>query len=142
MTCNACHHPNAGETVEHAILRLHDSEEGTNLVNSRPVLCANCHGSNALGMPGNPNLPSLSLAMHQQHAEETNDCYKCHPGPNTQCLRDVMSQHYGMTCQNCHGNTLNVATTIENGRAALAPGAALRRLPRRRTLGAAEHALP
>jgi hypothetical protein len=116
MTCNACHHPNAGETVEHAILRLHDSEEGTHLVNSRPVLCANCHGSNALGMPGNPNLPSLSLAMHEQHGEVTNDCYKCHPGPNTQCLRDVMSQHYGMTCQSCHGNTANVAYTIEHGR--------------------------
>lgn len=116
MTCNACHHPNAGETVEHAILRLHDHEEDTNLVNSRPVLCANCHGSNALGMPGNPELPSLSEAMHKRHAEETDDCYMCHPGPDTQCLRDVMAEHYGMTCQNCHGSTLNVATTIENGR--------------------------
>jgi hypothetical protein len=116
MTCNACHHPNVGETVEHAILRRHDAEEGTNLVNSRPVLCANCHGSNALGMPGNPDLPSLSEAMHAQHAEETNDCYKCHPGPNTQCLRDVMSTQHGMTCQDCHGSVLDVATTIENGR--------------------------
>lgn len=116
MTCNACHHPNAGETVEHAILRKHDDEEGTHLVNSRPVLCANCHGSNALGMPGNPNLPSLSEAMHEKHAEYTNDCYKCHPGPNTQCLRDVMSQHYGMTCQSCHGSVQNVAYTIEHGR--------------------------
>ncbi len=116
MTCNACHHPNVGETVEHAILRQHDAEEGTNLVNSRPVLCANCHGSNALGMPGNPNLPSLSQAMHEQHAEETNDCYKCHPGPNTRCLRDVMSTQHGMTCQDCHGSVQNVATTIENGR--------------------------
>lgn len=116
MTCNACHHPNVGETVDHAILRLHDSEEGTNLQNSRPVLCANCHGSNALGMPGNPNLPSLSEAMHTRHAEETNDCYKCHPGPNTRCLRDVMSTQHGMTCISCHGNTLQVATSIEQGR--------------------------
>jgi hypothetical protein len=116
MTCNACHHPLQGETVEHAILRRHDAEEGTNLVSQRPVLCANCHGSNALGMPGNPNLPSLSLAMHGQHAEETNDCYMCHPGPVTQCLRDVMSQQFGLTCQSCHGSVYNVARTIELGR--------------------------
>ncbi len=116
MTCNACHHPMQGETVEHSILRLHDLEEGTNLVNSRPVLCANCHGSNALGMPGNPNLPSLSLAMHAQHGEVTNDCYKCHPGPNTRCLRDVMNTQYGLTCTTCHGTTAQVALSIEQGR--------------------------
>jgi len=67
-------------------------------------------------MPGNPNLPSLSEAMHEQHGEVTNDCYKCHPGPNTQCLRDVMSQRFGMTCQSCHGTTANVARTIDQGR--------------------------
>jgi hypothetical protein len=116
MTCNACHYPQSGETVDHAILRIHDQEEGTNLQNSRPVLCANCHASAALGMTGNPDLPSLSQAMHSKHAEETNDCYKCHPGPNTRCLRDVMSTQYGLTCQNCHGNTQQVATSIEQGR--------------------------
>jgi hypothetical protein len=116
MTCNACHVPQSGETVEHAILRRHDGEEGTHLVNQRPVLCANCHASNALGLPGNPNLPSLSLAMHSLHAEETDNCYLCHPGPTTQCLRDVMSQQYGLTCQSCHGHMRDVATSIENGR--------------------------
>jgi hypothetical protein len=116
MTCNACHIPQAGETVEHSILRMHDQENGTNLVNQRPVLCAHCHGSNALGMPGLPNLPSLSLAMHGQHAEVTNNCYLCHPGPTTQCLRCVMSQQYGMVCQNCHGGMADVALSIENGR--------------------------
>lgn len=116
MRCADCHHAGAGETVERAILRLHDEENQTNLVGNRPVLCAGCHGSNALGMPGNPELPSLSLAMHQKHAEYTNDCYKCHPGPNTQCLRDVMSQEYGMTCQSCHGSMSQVAQSIEQGR--------------------------
>lgn len=116
MTCSACHFPNAGETVEHAILRLHDTEELTHLQTSRPVLCANCHGSNALGMPGQPGLPSLSQAMHQRHAEYTDDCYKCHPGPVTRCLRDIMSQHYGLTCQTCHGHMIDVATSIEYGR--------------------------
>jgi hypothetical protein len=116
MTCADCHEPLPGETVDRAILRVHDEEHGTDLLGSRPVLCATCHGSNALGMAGNPELPSLSLAMHRKHAEETNDCYKCHPGPNTQCLRDVMSQQQGMVCQDCHGDVANVAGTIEQGR--------------------------
>lgn len=116
MTCNACHIPQAGETVEHAILRRHDNEAGTNLVGQRPVLCANCHGSNALGLPGNPELKSLSQVMHEKHAEHTDDCYMCHPGPTTQCLRDVMNTEYGMTCQDCHGSMLQVATSIEDGR--------------------------
>lgn len=115
MTCSACHDPEDGETVDEAILRVHDEEHDTDLLGSRPVLCANCHGSNALGMAGDPELPSLSLAMHGKHAEETNDCYTCHPGPNTQCLRDVMSEQ-GMVCQDCHGDVENVATTIEQGR--------------------------
>ncbi|MDM7916209.1 MAG: FlgD immunoglobulin-like domain containing protein [Candidatus Eisenbacteria bacterium] len=113
MLCSGCHHPDPGETVEQAILRLHDDENGTQLYNSRPVLCADCHASNALGLPGNPNLPSLSLAMHEQHGEVTNDCYTCHPGPHTQCLRDVMSQEHGMVCQDCHGSVAQVAYSID-----------------------------
>ena len=110
-------------------------------MSSRPVLCANCHGSNALGMPGNPDLPNLSRAMHNRHApgggaaaaspwlaaaqaltaradsstiptavtdEGTDNCYLCHPGQQTQCLRDVMYSK-GVTCINCHGGTAAVA---------------------------------
>ncbi len=116
MTCSVCHEPEGSETVEQSILRVHDEENETDLLGSRPVLCATCHASNALGMPGNPALPSLSLAMHGKHAEETNDCYKCHPGPQAQCLRDVMSQQHGMTCQDCHGTVAEVASSIEGGR--------------------------
>jgi FlgD Ig-like domain/Cytochrome c554 and c-prime len=116
MMCSDCHVPSAGQTVEQAILALHDNENGTHLASSRPVLCAGCHGSNALGLPGNPGLGSLSLVMHQHHAEVTNNCYKCHPGPNTQCLRDVMSQRHSLTCQNCHGGMSVVASSIEAGR--------------------------
>jgi hypothetical protein len=117
MMCSDCHRPEGGETVEQAILRLHDDENDTDLLSNRPVLCASCHGSNALGMAGDPELPSLSLAMHRHHAEETiAECYQCHPGPQTQCLRDVMSQQYGMTCEDCHGTLAEVAQSIENGR--------------------------
>lgn len=116
MMCSNCHIPEGRETVEQAILRVHDEEEDTNLVSARPVLCAECHASNALGLAGDPELPSLSLAMHGKHAQETNDCYQCHPGPNTQCLRGVMSQQYDMTCTDCHGGVSQVANSVEQGR--------------------------
>ena len=35
-------------------------------------------------------------------------CYYCHPGNETQCLRSVMAVK-GMSCQSCHGNLLAVA---------------------------------
>ncbi len=115
MHCDSCHddYGRAGDgniatgKVETNILTLHDQEEGTHLMTSRPVLCANCHSSNALGAPGKPGIPSLSNAMHEQHKEivpdTINGCYNCHPGPTTLCLRDVMSQKHSMTCINCHG---------------------------------------
>ncbi|MFH2034972.1 MAG: dockerin type I domain-containing protein [Candidatus Zixiibacteriota bacterium] len=98
---------------EQQILNEH-GEEGANL--TPPVLCANCHASNALGMAGNPNLPSLSEAIHKQHGGITNDCYKCHPGPNTQCLRDVMKTQHGFVCQDCHGSVTQVGESISSGR--------------------------
>lgn len=81
-----------------------------------PVLCANCHASNALGTPGIPEARSLSQRIHSEHSERTNDCYKCHPGPNTKCLRGVMATQFDMVCQDCHGSVANVANTIAQGR--------------------------
>jgi Dockerin type I domain len=98
-----------------AILYQHGPEAGFD-PNSKPILCANCHASNALGMPGNPNLPSLSQAVHEHHGGITNDCYKCHPGPNTQCLRDIMSTKHGFVCRDCHGSVSQVGESIGNGR--------------------------
>ncbi|MGE5375660.1 MAG: hypothetical protein ACM3XO_11445 [Bacteroidota bacterium] len=120
MRCDNCH----GDTgiakpsvptgkVETNILQLHDENTGTTLMASRPVLCASCHGSNALGMPGKPGIKNLSNAMHTQHASVVPStlagCYNCHPGPQTRCLRDVMSTDEGMTCVSCHGGLANVA---------------------------------
>ena len=81
-----------------------------------PVLCASCHSSNALGAPGKPGVMSLSEAMHEKHKSKTSDCYKCHPGPNTQCLRDVMSNQHNMGCTDCHGSMEKVAASIHEGR--------------------------
>jgi len=99
---------------EQSILNAHDREGGFN-PNNTPILCATCHADNALGMPGHSGVPSFSFVIHDKHKDKTNNCYKCHPGPNTQCFRDIMHTG-GMVCQDCHGNMANVSQTIENGR--------------------------
>jgi hypothetical protein len=99
---------------EQAILNNHPREGGFNAANT-PILCASCHSDNALGTPGVPGIPSFSFVMHDKHKDKTNDCYTCHPGPNTQCFRDIMFTG-GMSCQNCHGDMSNVSQSIENGR--------------------------
>lgn len=139
MHCDSCHTDGmegiATGKVETNILALHDKEEGTNLLASRPVLCAQCHADPALGTQGQPGVPNLSLAMHRKHAggdewddegddgdggstsiagapnratdEGTEDCYMCHPGYQTKCLRGTMAAA-GMTCQDCHGSMRDV----------------------------------
>lgn len=99
---------------EMSILNAHETVPGFNIAN-KPILCATCHSDNALGMPGQSGVPPFSQVIHQKHGSLTNDCYKCHPGPNTQCFRDTMKTK-GLTCQTCHGSVSNVGNTIENGR--------------------------
>ncbi|MGE5424170.1 MAG: T9SS type A sorting domain-containing protein [Syntrophothermus sp.] len=110
---------------ENGILNAHENVPGYN-PNNKPVFCATCHSDNALGMGGTPGVPPFSQVIHQKHGEfintgSINDCYKCHPGPNTQCLRDTMHTlklqggSVGI-CQDCHGSVLNVGNTVENGR--------------------------
>ncbi|MEZ5196755.1 MAG: hypothetical protein R2764_10225 [Bacteroidales bacterium] len=101
-------------SIELNILNEHSDEGGFD-PNNRPILCASCHSSNALGTPGTPGLGSLSEVIHDKHKDKTNDCYKCHPGPNTQCQRGVMHEA-GMVCQDCHGSLTQVAESIKNGR--------------------------
>jgi hypothetical protein len=128
MHCDTCHYDGGIEDiatgrVETNILTLHDMENSDEyppghdapLMERRPVLCAECHGSNALGAPGWPSLPSLSEAVHGKHNETVpstlEGCYNCHPGPQTQCLRDVMSQaDEALDCIDCHGNMGVVAS--------------------------------
>ena len=135
LSCFMCHSDTGDATtrypitptgrIETNILTLHDylsqdkypaGHTGPLMDPSRrPVLCAECHASNALGAPGVPPVSSMSNAMHRHHARlpditpDTAGCYSCHPGPQTQCLRDVMSQEMGMNCLDCHGNMLHVS---------------------------------
>ncbi len=110
---------------EMAILQAHESVSGFNIAN-KPILCAQCHADNALGTTGTAGTPPFSQAIHQKHGAFINtgtiaDCYKCHPGPNTQCWRDTMHSA-GVAggnvskCQDCHGSVANVGNTIANGR--------------------------
>jgi hypothetical protein len=128
MRCDECHSDNgpgnegiATGIVEQNILTKHDDENMDEyppghknpLMNRRPVLCAECHASNALAAPGVAGIPNLSKAVHDKHKERvpttTDGCYKCHPGPQTQCLRDVMSGSYNMQCSDCHGSMEQVS---------------------------------
>jgi len=126
MHCEYCHFDGNIEDistgrVETNILTLHDMENQEEypskyagpLMDQRPVLCAKCHASNALGANGEPGIPSLSNAIHEKHAGEvaasTEGCYNCHPGPSTKCLRDVMSTEFEMGCLDCHGTMEDVS---------------------------------
>jgi hypothetical protein len=126
MHCDTCHYNDgpgnegiSSPTVEQNILKKHDEENMDEypaghrgaLMNRRPVLCAECHSSNAIGAAGAGDVPSLSKAMHEKHADKVPNtmagCYNCHPGPQTKCLRDVMSvlpAPNTQTCITCHGN--------------------------------------
>lgn len=122
------------------ILLLHDNRLGTNLMASKPVLCAGCHYSAALDLagtgPAGPQLgkPTMSSAMHAYHssrmlnaagaayadgwvrqggtppAPQDQSCYLCHPGKSTQCLRGAMTST--VSCQNCHGGMSAIGGTV------------------------------
>lgn len=87
-----------------------------------PILCGGCHADPALGTPGRADAHSFSFRMHDQHKfldeqlSGTAECYKCHPGDVAKCLRGAMQEKWGLTCQDCHGDMVAMATGIENGR--------------------------
>ncbi|MBI5021452.1 MAG: T9SS type A sorting domain-containing protein [Ignavibacteriales bacterium] len=107
---------------ETSILNSHPGVTGFN--RSGPVLCASCHASNALGTTGTSSAKPFSLRIHEKHSgiagpsNAIETCYKCHPGPKTQCLRDIMGKNPAnpMVCQDCHGTMAQVAATIDAGR--------------------------
>ncbi|MCX6629541.1 MAG: Ig-like domain-containing protein, partial [Candidatus Solibacter sp.] len=107
----------------------------TVVTDGRPVLCAACHGTNALGAAGQPGVSALTSAIHASHAgkvdpvsgtlldDSTNRgaCYRCHPGSETKCLRGVMGNSatadgtLAIQCQNCHGSMSAVGDPARQG---------------------------
>lgn len=138
------------------ILRLHDELQGTNEVfrsaltnvhynaaglyptvvkDGTPILCARCHGSEALPGSGRAGIPPLTRSVHALHAtvrdprtHQTLDdsgnrtaCYTCHPGSVTRCLRGAMGKavaadgSMAMQCQSCHGTMSQVGAASRTG---------------------------
>jgi hypothetical protein len=104
-----------------SLLNSHPREAGFD-PNVRPILCAKCHASPALGTTGIREANYFSFRIHDQHKFLDQSmtgvalCNKCHPGPKTQCLRGAMSQRHGLVCQDCHGSMNTVSSSIERGR--------------------------
>jgi hypothetical protein len=126
LMCANCH---AAANMQLDILQKHDLLSGTTLATDQQAgrvhACAECHSDNALGAPGQPGVESLSFAMHSFHKDKmqatpaaaalTPDCYNCHPGPKTQCLRGIM-ERAGKTCSDCHGDMFRMTLDMQNGR--------------------------
>ncbi len=104
-------------------LRCHDSfadiidEHESGIGATRPVLCARCHGSPAIGTSGPGSSGKyLSQAIHGRHAGEGAQCYDCHPGATTKCNRSTRHTTANGNCTQCHGSLSTVASSIGSGR--------------------------
>jgi len=109
MHCEKCH----GADPFGDIIAKHDAANQTNLAAGQPHLCAECHGSPALGlMTEGTSGVFLSKAIHEFHADKGAACYDCHPGPQTKCSRSVRHTAPDGNCVACHGTMAVVASTI------------------------------
>ena len=133
MTCNNCHGTTSLDptlTSQASILYDHDNLSGTHLYTDYQSgtvhLCAECHADPALGaVNAEGATEALSSAMHKFHGGSINgtqvmdwttaaqnttpDCFNCHPGPKTQCLRGIMFRA-GKSCHNCHGTVADMGS--------------------------------
>lgn len=105
------------------------------VADNKPVLCAVCHASEALGAPSYGTIPPLTTSIHGFHAHvidplsntklddaaNRSACYRCHPGSTTKCLRGAMGGaiaadgSMAMQCQSCHGNMSTVGSPARVG---------------------------
>ena len=105
------------------------------VADGKPVLCAICHASEALGLGSYSNIPPLTASVHAFHAHVMDPvlnvtldnsanraaCYRCHPGSTTKCLRGAMGGAVAsdgsmeMQCQSCHGNMSAVGSSSRVG---------------------------
>jgi hypothetical protein len=109
IDCARCH----GADAFAGVLAAHDRLSGTSLSQRRPVLCASCHASPALGVLARKGGTSfLSEAIHGFHgrlaAASRPACYDCHPGAQTQCSRSLAHAAPDGNCTGCHGALADV----------------------------------
>jgi predicted CxxxxCH...CXXCH cytochrome family protein len=131
FSCGKCHFGDDPNPFVDMLIK-HDRNQGTTLVSNRPVLCASCHGSPALGAPLTPGIKYLSQAIHGYHAGKTSPggaaigCNDCHPGPTARCNRSqahsdptkvVPAIGNSESCSNinCHGDLSKIANDINKG---------------------------
>ena len=122
INCGKCHLGATVTDVFNDVLTKHDLWQATTprLMNSKPVLCASCHGSPALGTTGPGSSGKyLSEAIHGFHAGPNvrvkPTCYDCHPGASTKCNRSTKHTSADGNCVTCHGDLATVASTIASG---------------------------
>jgi hypothetical protein len=118
INCAKCHGQKINNKDILSVLAEHDEAEDTTFVaDGVPVLCADCHGSPALGQtgPGSSEL-YLSQVIHGFHSTKNAACYDCHPGATTKCNRSTAHTTADGNCTTCHGTMANITTTITNGR--------------------------
>jgi hypothetical protein len=113
INCAKCH--GTATTVFDDILSKHDlAHTSVSLSSSKPVLCASCHPSPALGITTGPQM-YLSKAIHGSHASRGASCYDCHPGATTKCNRSLAHNNSNAAdgnCTTCHGTMADVASSI------------------------------
>ena len=128
----------ASATYQNAALAVGTSPAGlypTVTSYGKPILCASCHASEALGTGGQPGVAPLTSSVHTMHANVTDPtngqsldastnrtaCYRCHPGAATKCLRGAMGKAVAadgtmsMQCQSCHGSMSRVGDPARTG---------------------------
>jgi len=116
INCDKCHEAEEGKSAFNDILENHDEEHGTSLLSQKPVLCASCHGSPALGtMEKGAAGIYLSAAIHGAHASRGAQCFDCHPGQQTKCNRSLKHTSEDGNCEECHGSMAEVASSIKDG---------------------------
>jgi hypothetical protein len=113
INCSKCH----GKSPFEDIIARHDAANETDLADMKPFLCANCHGSPALGQTGQGEAGLyLSQAIHGFHSDKGAECYDCHPGRQTLCSRSLAHTAEDGNCTTCHGEMQKVAASIRDSK--------------------------
>ena len=116
--CTTCHGQPFSDGAIGSVLEEHDEgQETTFAADGVPVVCADCHGTPALGQTGAGSSGLyLSQAIHGFHSPTTAACLNCHPGATKKFNRSIAHTATSENCANCHVSMASLASTIAAGR--------------------------